>query len=34
MLVAGEGPTVPGLPRPEILSAGAAPFEASHETGQ
>lgn len=33
-VVAGEGPAVPGLPRSEILSDGAAPLEASDETGQ
>lgn len=34
VLAAGEGPAVPGLPRREILSPGAAPLQASHETGQ
>lgn len=34
MLVAGKGPAVPRLPRREILSAGDASLQASHETGQ
>lgn len=34
VLAAGEGPAVPGLPRRQILSPGAASLQASHETGQ
>lgn len=32
--MAGEGPTVPGLPRRQILSSGDPSLQASHETGQ